>query len=169
MKKLGRLRARGQSGLGVFFEHDVTQRLTLWMTHLLTVTPEARGAYVSQSLCYKKCCCLHVVPHLNPRYLSAISVLTGHKCPICPSVTPVQSEARPGPGRSGRSGQRPSGMGPLLTEMKNAPKFFPSASECSEESSLISPPSLGVPFRMRSAQRLVVLTLAHKKSCSEAA
>jgi len=32
-----------------------------------------------------------------------------------------------------------------------------------------SPPRLGMPFRMRSAQRLVVLTWAHKKSCSEAA
>ena len=40
----------------------------------------------------------------------------------------------------------------LTADVKNAPNFFPSASEESEESSLISPPSLGVPFRMRSAQ-----------------
>ena len=137
------------------------------MTRLLTVTPEAsRCLCVAEPLFEEVTAVTHVVPHLNPRYLSAISVLTGIKCPICPSVTPVQSEARP---RPGLSGLRPSGMGPLLTDVKNAPNFFPSASECSEESSLISPPSLGVPFRMRIAQRLVVLTLAHKKSCSEAA
>jgi len=122
---------------------------------------------VSQSLCFKKLLPL-LMPCLiaTPTDLSQISVFTGHKCPICPSVTPVQPRASR---RPGRSGLRPSGMGPLLTEMKNAPNFFPSASECSEESSLISPPRLGVPFRMRIAQRLVVLTLAHKKSCSEAA
>lgn len=115
----------------------------------------------------RSCCCYScrassslrlTYPLLAPSLvLSALSA---------PSVTPVQSVARPGPGRSGLG---PSGMGPLLTEMQNAPNFFSSASECSEESSLISPPSLGVPFRMRIAQRLVVLTWAHKKSCSEAA
>ena len=137
------------------------------MTRLLTVTPVAsRCLCVAEPLLQEVTAVTHVVPHLNPRYLSVISVLTGHKCPICPSVTPVQPRASLRPGRSGLG---PSGMGPLLTEMKNAPKFFPSASECSEESSLISPPRLGVPFRMRIAQRLVVLTRAHKKSCSEAA
>ena len=120
-----------------------------------------------QSLCFKKHCCYScrassplrlAYPLLVPTLvLSALSVL---------SATPVQSEARPRPGRSGLG---PSGMGPLLVKMQNAPNFFPSASECSEESSLISPPSLGVPFRMRIAQRLVMLTMTHKKSCSEAA
>ena len=137
------------------------------MTRLLTVTPVARlDLCAAEPLFEEVTAVTHAVPHCDPRYLSAISVLTGIKCPICLRGSLV----RPRPSlRPGRSGLRPSGMGPLLTEMQNAPNFFPSASECSEESSLISPPRLGVPFRMRIAQRLVVLTFAHKKSCSEAA
>ena len=136
------------------------------MTHSLTVTPSASKAYVLQSLCYKKSAGL--MPFLiliRVTYLQLASSLV-LKCPICHERPAGQARASL---RPGRSGLRPSGMATLLVKMKNAPNFFPSASECSEESSLISPPRLGVPFRIRSAQRLVVLTFAHKKSCSEAA
>lgn len=128
------------SSRALLFEHDVTQRLTLMMTRHLTATP---SAHVAQCLCCKESLLLipSAAASLLIRTLSAPSANHWYLMSICPSVTPVQPRASR---RPGRPGLRPSGMGPLLTEMKNAPKFFPSASECSEESSLISPPSLGV-------------------------
>ena len=55
------------------------------MTRLLTVTPVAsRCLCVAESLSEEVTAATHAVPHLNPRYLSLISALTGTQVPYLP-------------------------------------------------------------------------------------
>ena len=119
-------------------------------TRYLTATPAARWCLCAAEPLLQEVCPSHAGTSLSLRLtylllapslvISALSAPSG-------LAGAVRGQAWSRPVRP-----RASGMATLLTEMKNAPKFFPSASEESEESSLISPPSLGVPFRMRSAQ-----------------
>jgi len=82
-------------------------------------------------------------PHCDPRYLIAISGTHWQLTSICLSGSLV----RPGP-VSGQPRPVVWKAHHTNTVLQNLLIFFPLTSEESEESSLISPPRLGVPFRL---------------------
>ena len=134
------------------------------MTRYLTVTP---SAYVPQCLCCKES--LLLIPSLAAslliRTLSAISANHWYLTSICPSVTPVS----PGPVWGQAKGPVQVAGRPTLLQFKKASEFFfPRPQSALRMVAWLSTQSWSS-FRMRSAQRLVVLTFAHKKSCSQAA
>ena len=80
---------------------------------------------------------------VTPRYLSVISAFTGIKSLSAPSVLLVQS-----PAVGGQFGARSPEGPPILTDLETLRIFFPVTSEESEEWQQVSPPRLGVPFRL---------------------